>query len=208
MKKCSLFFIVFLFLLSIPFVGCQTDTGGQTEDSYTATDQPAVSSPLPEEGGTEMVEKFKLSSTVFSDGGTIPVRYTCDGNDISPPLAWTGVPVGTSSLVLIVDDPDAPVGTWVHWLLYDIPVGINDLPEGLPATDKVTDIGTQGINDFQKIGYGGPCPPLGKPHRYFFKLYALDTMLSLDPGKTKKELENAIQGHILAKTELIGTYGR
>ncbi len=150
-----------------------------------------------------------LSSTAFAHNGAIPKRYTCDGGDVSPPLAWSGVPSGAKSLALIVDDPDAPDPaaprmTWVHWVLYDIPPTTTALPEAvksLPAGAR------SGINDWKRTGYGGPRPPIGR-HRYFHKLYALDTVLKgLDrPGKAA--LEKAMQGHILAQAELVGTYKR
>jgi Raf kinase inhibitor-like YbhB/YbcL family protein len=150
-----------------------------------------------------------LTSEAFTDNSAIPEKYTCQGDDISPPLHWQGVPEGTQSLLLIVDDPDAPDPkapkmTWVHWLLYNLPPDINSLPEhtrtgDLPAGTK------EGLNDWKRIGYGGPCPPIGR-HRYFFKLYALDTVLEDMQQPTKSQLEAAIQGHILAKAELIGTY--
>ena len=152
-----------------------------------------------------------LSSSAFHHNGEIPVRYTCDGQDISPPLAWSGVPAGTKSLVLIVDDPDAPDPeaprmVWVHWLLYNIPVNSTGLPEAVLPQNLPK--GTlEGTNDWKRTGYGGPCPPIGR-HRYYHKLYALDAVLP-DLGKpTKAKLEKAIQGHVLAKAEVIGTYLR
>jgi len=159
-------------------------------------------------GGTEMPNQLGISSRAFKEGETIPVLYTCDGENISPPLTWEKPPEGTQSLVLIVDDPDAPAGIWVHWVLYDIPASLNSLPEGIPSEKVVPDIGTQGINDSRKIGYGGPCPPGGNPHRYFFKLYALDSTLNLEPGASKAAVETAMQGSILVEGQLIGLYGR
>ncbi|WP_372874645.1 YbhB/YbcL family Raf kinase inhibitor-like protein [Pseudomonas sp.] len=152
---------------------------------------------------------LKLSSTAFPDQGAIPRRYTCEGEDISPPLAWSGVPPGSESLVLIVDDPDAPdpaapKTTWVHWLLYNLPPATDELAEDLQSLPPGT---LQGRNDWRKTGYGGPCPPVGS-HRYFHKLYALDCVLP-DLGRpTKAQLEGAMQGHVLAQAELIGTYGK
>jgi Raf kinase inhibitor-like YbhB/YbcL family protein len=148
-----------------------------------------------------------LSSAAFPDRGAIPRRYTCEGEDISPPLAWSGVPPGSESLVLIVDDPDAPdpaapKTTWVHWLLYNLPPATDELAEDLQTLPPGT---LQGRNDWRKTGYGGPCPPIGS-HRYFHKLYALDCVLA-DLGRpTKAQLEGAMQGHVLAQAELIGTY--
>ncbi len=151
-----------------------------------------------------------LSSPAFGAGETIPARYTCDGEDISPPLRWEGIPEGTRSFALIVDDPDAPVGTFIHWVLYNIPAERSDLPEGVPRQLEVPGIGLQGTNDFKdnRIGYRGPCPPPGKPHRYFFKLYALDTTLDVVKGASAATVERAIRGHILAQGQLIGKYGR
>ena len=144
----------------------------------------------------------QLSSSAFRDGEAIPQKYTCDGEDVSPQLSWSGLPQDTKSLALIVDDPDAPAGTWVHWVLYDISPSESSLPEGAQG------LGTEGNTSFRETGYGGPCPPKGKPHRYFFKLYALDRTLKLKPGATKSDLEKAMQGHILAQGQIIGTYGR
>jgi Raf kinase inhibitor-like YbhB/YbcL family protein len=153
-------------------------------------------------------ETMQITSTAFREGTSIPVKHTCDGADVSPPLKWSGAPVGTKSLVLISDDPDAPVGTWVHWVLYDMPPTVTELQENLPKTATVPGVGTQGTNDFRRLGYGGPCPPPGKAHRYFFKLYALDKTLDLKPGATKKEVEQAMAQHILAQGQLMGTYKR
>ena len=151
---------------------------------------------------------FELQSPALSGSGEIPVKHTCDGPDLSPPLRWTDPPAKTKGFALIVDDPDAPVGTWVHWVLYGLPATLRELPEGVPARDAVPGIGTQGVNDFRKVGYGGPCPPRGPAHRYFFKLYALDTELTMPPRKTKAELLKAIEGHVLGQAELMGRYKR
>lgn len=153
---------------------------------------------------------MELRSPAFAHNGTIPRQFTCDGQNISPPLQWRNVPLGTQSLVLIVDDPDAPDPqaprmTWVHWVLLNIPPTASGLPEGV--TSKQLPAGTrQGINDWKRTGYGGPCPPIGR-HRYFFKLYALDTTLALEQP-TKAAVEAAMQGHILAEAVLVGTYQR
>lgn len=151
---------------------------------------------------------MKLSSTSFSNNNDIPAKYTCEGEDLSPTLTWSELPPGTKSLALIVDDPDAPDPkapkmTYVHWVLYNIPPTANSLAEGI-KTSALPEGTREGTNDWQRTGYGGPCPPIGK-HRYFFKLYALDTELPLKKG-TKPELENAMKGHILGTAELIGTY--
>ena len=150
---------------------------------------------------------FSVKTSAFSEGGDIPKKYTCDGSDLSPALKWAGAPAGTKSLALIADDPDAPVGTWTHWIVWNIPAEAA-LPEGLAKVESLSDGTRQGKNDFKRIGYGGPCPPPGKPHRYFFKLYALDSTLDLKPGATRKELESAIKGHVLGQAELMGRYGR
>jgi hypothetical protein len=149
-----------------------------------------------------------LRSAVFEPGSRIPKPYTCDGRDVSPPLRWTNVPPGTESFALICDDPDAPMGTWVHWVIYNIPADSDRLPEALPPTEKLEGGALQGSNDFGRIGYGGPCPPRGKAHRYFFRLYALDEELSAAPGSTRKALLAQMEGHILESTELHGVYGR
>ncbi len=148
-----------------------------------------------------------ITSSVFSEGDTMPRDYTCDGKDISPPLTWSGIPEGTQSLALIVDDPDAPAGTWVHWVLYNIPASDHELPENMPTAKSFKNGAKHGINDFQKIGYGGPCPP-GGTHRYYFKLYALDIELTQEPGLTKAELLGAMQGHILDEGQLMVRYTR
>ncbi|MBI3988628.1 MAG: YbhB/YbcL family Raf kinase inhibitor-like protein [candidate division NC10 bacterium] len=152
--------------------------------------------------------ELQLRSSAFEPGGMIPKQYTCDGPDISPPLRWTDPPPGTKSLALICDDPDAPVGTWVHWVLYGLTPEIRELPEGVPTQPTLPGGGKQGRNDFRKIGYGGPCPPKGPAHRYFFKLYALNAEPALGPGATKQELLNAMANHILAQAELMGRYRR
>ncbi len=154
---------------------------------------------------------MKLFSPVFSDKGSIPAVYTCDGEDISPPLDWTALPAETKSLALIVDDPDAPDPkapkmTWVHWVLYNIPPQANGLPEKIARQDLAP--GTkEGLNDWKRTGYGGPCPPIGR-HRYFFKLYAIDILLPDLRLPTKSQLLKALEGHVLEKAELIGTYKR
>lgn len=151
---------------------------------------------------------IQITSTAFVEGQPIPEKHTCDGKDVSPPLQWTNPPAETKSLALIADDPDAPVGTWVHWVLYGLPRETTGLPEGLDKSQYVLRSARQGLNDFKRLGYGGPCPPRGKPHRYFFKLYALDTEIELKPGATEKELLRAMEGHILGEGQLMGTYAR
>ena len=176
-------------LLLFPLVHCFSQ-GGEEEKLTIA-------------GGSDM----QITSSVFQEGEAIPSKYTCDGEDVSPPLSWSRVPDGTESFALIADDPDAPGRTWVHWVIYDLPSGLTSLPEGIKAAERPRVGGTHGITDFRRIGYGGPCPPSGT-HRYFFKLYALDTVVDLPPGATKKKLLQAMEGHILAEAQLMGTYSR
>jgi len=152
--------------------------------------------------------KIELRTTSFTPGGFIPKRYTCSAADVSPALTWTDPPAGTQSFAIIEDDPDAPSGTFVHWLVYDLPAAYRRLPEGLSGNDQMAGGGRQGTNDFSRTGYSGPCPPPGKPHRYFIRLYALDATTNLHPAATRKELESAMQGHILAQAELMGRYQR
>ena len=151
---------------------------------------------------------FEVKSTAFSAGGPIPKKYTCDGDDVSPELTWSNVPAGTQSFALITDDPDAPMGTWTHWILWDVPAGATGLPEGVDKQETLDDGTRQGKNDFKRNGYGGPCPPPGKPHRYFFRLYALGDTLNVKAGASRSELESAMHGHVLAEATLMGTYGR
>lgn len=152
--------------------------------------------------------EFRIKSKAFEHKAPIPSKYTGDGPDVSPPLEWENAPDGTKAFVLICDDPDAPVGTWVHWVLYDIPTDTRALAEAMPKDKNVLGSAKQGRNDFRRIGYGGPAPPPGKPHRYFFRLYATDKETGLEPGATKDQVLKAIEGHVLAKTELMGTYQR
>jgi hypothetical protein len=150
---------------------------------------------------------IKIESSAFKEGGMIPVKYTCDGEDVSPPLKWGDLPTGTKSIALIADDPDAPVGTWVHWVLYNLPSDLRALPENLPPKKTLEDGAVHGTSDFKRPGYGGPCPP-GGTHRYFFKIYALDKKMDLAPGATKAQLVNAMEGHILDSGQLMGKYKR
>ncbi|MFH1724817.1 MAG: YbhB/YbcL family Raf kinase inhibitor-like protein [Elusimicrobiota bacterium] len=165
------------------------------------------------ESGTEAAHMpMDIRSVAFQNNGTIPKKYTCDGDDASPQLTWTGVPEGTKSLALIMDDPDAPSGAWVHWVLYDMPGEAKGLPEGVEKKETLAGGAKQGacwgVESFSRVGYYGPCPPPGKPHRYYFKLYALDTALDLSPKADKAWLLQAMEGHILAQAELVGRYGR
>jgi len=151
---------------------------------------------------------MNLMSTAFEDGRPIPAQYTGDAADESPYLRWSDVPAGTKSFALICDDPDAPGGTWVHWVLYGLPGSARLIPEKFPTAESLAGGVKQGVNDFGRIGYGGPLPPPGKPHRYFFKLYALDAELALKPRASKPELLRAMEGHILAEAQIMGTYKR
>jgi hypothetical protein len=148
---------------------------------------------------------MKLTSSAFSEGAMIPAKYTCVGDDFSPPLTWSDVPAGAKTLALIADDPDAPVGTWVHWVAFNLPSTSDGLPEGIKGEKQLAAGGIQGTNSWRRTGYGGPCPPSGT-HRYFFKLYALDTALSLGNNATAKDLQAAMKGHILAETQLMGRF--
>jgi hypothetical protein len=151
---------------------------------------------------------FQLRSSAFQQNQPIPKKYTCDGSDVSVPLSWDDPPEGTKSLSLIADDPDAPRGTWVHWVLYDLPADTRELAEAVAARDKLANGAKQGKNDFGKTGYGGPCPPPGPAHHYHFTLYALDQMTGLSPGARKQQLLDAMKGHVLGQAKLIGAYKR
>ena len=153
-------------------------------------------------------KRMQLTSTAFKNNEAIPKQYTCEGKNISPPLAWSGAPAGTRSFALIVDDPDAPAGVWTHWVVFDLPADTTELAEDVPKSQNITGNAKQGTNDFKRLGYGGPCPPPGRAHRYFFKIYALDTVLDLKPGASKRQVEAALAQHVLAQGQLIGTYER
>lgn len=155
------------------------------------------------EGGKQM----RITSSAFTEGNMIPAKYTCDGQNISPPLAWQDVPGGTKTFALISDDPDASAGTWVHWVAFNIPSNVTKLAENMLPEKEFTNGMRQGSNDWPKIGYGGPCPP-GGTHRYYFKLYALDTTLDMRPGATKAQVLSAMKGHVLAEAQLMGKYSR
>jgi Raf kinase inhibitor-like YbhB/YbcL family protein len=157
-------------------------------------------------GSTE--QTMTISSPSFSNGGDIAKKFTCDGDDVSPQLAWTEPPAGTKTFALLSDDPDAPVGNWNHWAIWNLPANLRGLPEGVPKNARLPDGSEQGMNDFHKPGYDGPCPPAGKPHRYYFKLFALDAKLTLKSEGGKAELEAAMKGHILAQAEWMGRYKR
>lgn len=153
---------------------------------------------------------MEISSSVFEDGEKIPVRHTCDGEDVSPPLSIGDVPSGAESLAVVVDDPDAPGGVFDHWIIWNIPPGTESIPEGVPAENVVETLegARQGQNGFGEIGYRGPCPPSGPPHNYRFKIYALDAEIDLESGMMKEDLDREIQGHVLAEDQIIGVFGR
>ena len=151
---------------------------------------------------------FTVRTDAFGNGAAIPAKYTCSGANVSPALQWSDAPAGTRSLALIVDDPDAPGGTWTHWVIWDVPTQAGGLAEGVPLEESLPGGARQGKNDFGKVGYGGPCPPPGKAHRYFFRLYALDKVLELMAGSERPDLEDAMKRHILAQAEWMGTFKR
>jgi hypothetical protein len=168
----------------------------------------ALVAPAEIRGQEASPSKIELKTTSFTPGGFIPKRYTCQAADVSPALTWTDPPPGTQSFALIEDDPDAPAGTFVHWIAYNLPAAYRKLPEAVSGNEQMPDGVRQGTNDFSRTGYSGPCPPPGKAHRYFIRLYALDTILNLRPGARRKELDAAMQGHILAQGELMGRFQR
>lgn len=190
-------------LVAAAAIGCGAGPG----------DGPAADRPDPAldaTAGEEATMTFSLTSPAFEPGGEIPRRHTCDGEDLSPPLEWSGGPEDVAAWALIVDDPDAPRGTFVHWVLYDLPGHVDELPEGVGDAARLENLGgtLQGENGFGDLGYGGPCPPPGAPHRYVFRLHALDRSPDLDPGASRDELEAAMEGAVLGTAELIGTYRR
>ena len=182
-------------------VGMPLSITGISSTGAASQSTPSPSSSTPMEASMT----FQLTSSAFTQGNSIPPVYTCTGRNISPPLAWSDPPAGTQSFALILDDPDAPGGTFTHWVLYNLPASTLSLAENVPATAQLPDGSLQGKNSFGKSGYGGPCPPSGT-HRYFFKLYSLDSWLGLPSGASVSQLQQAMQGHILAGIELMGTY--
>jgi len=192
---------VFLILVILGASACQR----KQAQSVPAGQIPAEQVPVEQIGVTAVMS---VASTGFSADSLIPKKFTCDGEDLSPPLHWSDVPRGTKSFALICDDPDAPGGTWVHWVMWGIPAESIALPEGLKSDSSLPGEGHQGTNSWGKTGYGGPCPPRGKPHRYYFKVYALDTMIQPAGAPNKAAVEKAMQGHILAQAQIMGKYGR
>ena len=189
-------------LLFLVFVaGCDSrQTDSQSKEAPEMAQEDVMS-------GQQTDASFVLTSSAFAQGESIPAQYSCDDADISPPLAWSGAPAGVESFALVMDDPDAPARVWVHWVIFNIPASVTGLPEAVPAQARLADGSIQGTNSWQRSGYGGPCPPGGQ-HRYFFKLYALDSGLALDSAATKSDLLNALKGRVLAQTELMGVYRR
>jgi hypothetical protein len=168
----------------------------------------ATTAPSEMTGEGVALATLELTSEAFGPQEAIPQRFTCDFWDTSPPLSWSAPPDGTQSFALIMDDPDAPMRTWVHWVLFNVPADERALPENVPAEEQLSDGSLHGKNSWGRSDYGGPCPPSGSTHRYVFKLYALDTQLDLEAGATKKQVLDAIDGHVLGYGELVGTYSR
>lgn len=188
--------ILYIITFCLLFNSCQKKETGTAQN----VDKKNINQ---ERSKTEML----ITSSSFKEGGMIPAKYTCDGENISPPLEWSQIPEGTKSFALISDDPDAPAGDWVHWVLYNLPPSVTSLVENILKEKTLENGAKQGINDFRKTGYDGPCPP-GGTHRYFFKLFALDTMLEEKENMTKSDLLNVMKGHILSNAQLIGKYSR
>jgi Raf kinase inhibitor-like YbhB/YbcL family protein len=176
--------------------------GGDSEDSVTEGDETAPAAT------PTSTTALTLTSAAFADNTTIPTEHTCSGDDTSPPLRWSGEPAGTGAFVLVVDDPDAPGGTFDHWVVYDLPASTAELSAGVPEGETLTDGGTQGTNGAGDMGYMGPCPPAGSEHHYRFRLFALDSPLNLEPGKSKAEVDEAMETHVLAETLLTGLFSR
>lgn len=199
--------IVKIFLVVIALVAlsaCRNENSSAPQN--TAQPSPAATPTATATASTPASKNaLKLASSAFADGEMIPLKYTCDGDNVSPPLKWEGVPEKAKTLALFVVDPDAPGGRFTHWVLYNLSASAKELPENIPPDKQPASVARHGTNDFKKLGYGGPCPPSGA-HRYLFKLYALDTELALDAGATREDLLNAMQGHILAQGELVGKY--
>ena len=167
-----------------------------------------LATPVFQGATTKTAGSMELKSSAFQTGADVPRKHTCDAADVSPLLRWEKAPAGTRAFALIVDDPDAPAGTWVHWVIYDLPAETKELKEGTAKTETQANGAKQGVNDFRRVGYSGPCPPPGQLHRYFFKLYALDAPTNLKPRATKQQLLEAMKGHVLEETKLVGRYKR
>ena len=199
--------LLFLALSVLALAACSPASEPIEQAESAATAAPLPSQESTEQPAEEVVMDFEISSGAFAQGDSIPTRYSCDGENSSPALAWSNAPDATESFALIFDDPDAPVGTWIHWVVFDIPASTSSLVEAIEPEDTLADGSVHGSNSWDQLGYGGPCPP-GGTHRYFFKLYALDTDLGLGVGATKEQVLEAMDGHVLAEAELMGTYTR
>ena len=213
MRCVIIYYLAFLSMLLASCAPASTPTPEATPiPEQTKTSEPPTATEIPvlsETPATEAAMSLELTSDAFMNGQSIPAKYSCTGKNISPALTWNEPPAGTQSFALIMDDPDAPGGTWVHWVLFNIPASTRDLPEDLPVTGKDVDPNAlyAGKNSWGDTGYGGPCPPSGT-HRYYFKLHALDTTISLLPGATKEQVLKEMDGHILAQAELMGTFSK
>jgi Raf kinase inhibitor-like YbhB/YbcL family protein len=196
MRKLGLIFMSLLLLISFAILGCAQPETSRPEEMTPKT---------PPDAGRPA---FAIACSAFAAGAKIPVKYTCDGQNVSPPLDWSQGPVGTASFALIVDDPDAPVKAFTHWIIFNLPPDILGLPEAVPVDGKLASGALQGNNGFGEIGYAGPCPPSGSPHHYSFILYALDKSLDLAAGASKEQVLEAMQGHVIAQSQLIGVYQR
>lgn len=196
--------LVFICLASPPLVSSTWGCGNHPPAEGAA----ANTARAPEESTMTPLTAIQISSSAFAPGSAIPQVHACDGKDASPPLAWGMGPEGTRAWALLVEDPDAPGKTWVHWVLYNLPVSVRSLGPGLPGSGDLANGARQGTNDFGKLGYGGPCPPPGGPHRYYFRIYALDAPLNLPPGARRDAVAQAMEGHVLGQGELMGTYAR
>ena len=207
-KYCLLMISALILMLTCSCQGQPADSssGSRNGAENKADDRIAKTDSNKKTGGDVMI--ITVTSSAFKEGEFIPKKYSGEGVDVSPPLTFSGMPAGTKSIAIICNDPDAPVGNWVHWVIFNIKPDTKSLAENLPKTLKILETANQGSNDFRKIGYNGPMPPPGKPHRYFFKVYALDTMLKLTDGIKKAELEKAMKGHIIAEGQLMGKYKR
>jgi len=203
--------ILALCVLPVALIACKG--AKQQQPSGTATTpgamgaQDTAASGHNKAGGMAM-GAITVTSTAFTDGTTIPKQYTCEGKDMSPPLSWSGVPSSAKTVAMILDDPDAPMGTWTHWVIWNIPATTTTLSEGMAKDASVSGGIRQGKNSWPKTGYNGPCPPPGKAHRYYFTLYALDTSLSIPDSSNRSQLEAAMKGHILAQGQLLGMYAK
>src|SRR4030095_2032120 len=197
-KMVKLFSYLLFFI--ILFTGCKKDTYQKPAGNMDTTGEKKSDTT-----NTKQKSSMTIKSTAFNEGGMIPKKYSCEGENLSPPLEWSDSPAGTNTFALIVDDPDAPAGTWVHWVVYNIPASTLELKDDMSSQKTSDSKIVQGINDFKKASYGGPCPPSGT-HRYFFKLYAIDAKLDLAGDVTKDKLLDAMKGHVLGQAQLIGKY--